>query len=240
MSNFQKPQGYQREQTRRMTQLAILAAIAIILNFIQGIPIIPPIYKLDFSTLPVWIAALLLGPFEGVVVAFIKALSGLFHSSSMGVGELADFLCACSLTLVSAYIYRARDGKFDRMLTLWGNSIAKFVSRVLKKVKHTAKTANAWTETLFILISTVAGILALIIVGAVANYYILIPFYVNLSTYKMTEDQIVGLISKTVPSVNSLPKLIMYATVPFNLLKGAILAFLTWPIHAQLKKYIKK
>ncbi len=227
MKDNQKPQGYRREQTKRLTQLAILAAIAIILNFIQGIPIIPPFYKLDFSTLPVWIAALLVGPLEGVIVAFVKALSGLLHSSSMGVGELADFLCASALVLSSAYIYRARSGKFNALLGRWGASLAKACG-----------SASAWTETLFILISTVAGVLAHALVGALANYYILIPFFANL--YGMPVQKIVEMIQKTIPSVDSLMKLILYATVPFNLLKGAVLAVLTWPIHSQLKKYIKK
>lgn len=80
-----------------MTRVGVLGALAAILYFIPGIPIIPPIYKLDFSTVPALIAALTGGSAQSIIVILIKDLTGLLHSSSSGVGELADFICSAAL-----------------------------------------------------------------------------------------------------------------------------------------------
>ena len=191
-----------RFSVRKMTRIAALSAIAAILYYLPGIPVIPPIYKLDFSTVPVWIAAFALGPLEGVIVALVKDLSGLLHSSSSGIGEIADFLCACALTVSSSLLYRR------------------------------------WKTPALKVAAMVAGIFSMVLVGAAVNYYLMIPFYVNVQGLPL--DKIIGMVAKSIPSVNSLPTLIAFATSPFNLLKGVVLALVTWPIYRKLDTILKK
>lgn len=191
--------------TRSIVRVAVLGALAAILYVIPGIPIIPPIYKLDFSTMPAWIAAIYMGPAEGIIVMLIKDVTGLLHSSSAGVGELADFLCGGAIVVCSAFLYGRKSGKI-------------------------------WNIFVFAL-----SVVVMSLVGAAVNYWILIPFYVHVQGFPL--DAIISSIGKTVSAVNSLPTLIAFATVPFNLLKGAILAVITWlvlwkikPLHKPLKK----
>ena len=191
-----------RYSVRTMTRVAALSAIAAVLYYLPGIPVIPPVYKLDFSTVPVWIAALLLGPVKGVIVAFVKDLMGLLHSSSSGVGEIADFLCACALTIPSALLYRR------------------------------------WRKSVFKITAMVIGIVLMVLIGAAVNYYVLIPFYVIVQGVPL--DGIIDKVSDIIPAVHSLPTLIAFATSPFNLLKGVVLALITWPIYWKLKTVIKK
>lgn len=91
---------------RKIATIAILASVSAIL-FMVEIPIVL-FYKLDVSNLPVLLGAFSMGPIEGMIILFIKSLLGLLHSSSQGVGELADFLMGLAMLLPAALIYRRK------------------------------------------------------------------------------------------------------------------------------------
>lgn len=91
---------------RNLVRIAVLGAVGAVLALIPGIPIIPPIYKLDFSLLPTLLAGFAMGPLAGVLVALIKDVIGLITTSSMGVGELADFLMTVAMVAPAAWVYR--------------------------------------------------------------------------------------------------------------------------------------
>ncbi|MEG0513520.1 MAG: ECF transporter S component, partial [Clostridia bacterium] len=76
--------------TQNLTVISILAAISAVLYMVE-IPVVL-FYKLDFSNLPVLLGTFAMGPFAGMLVLLVKDLLGLLHSSSQGVGEIADFL----------------------------------------------------------------------------------------------------------------------------------------------------
>lgn len=86
-----------------MTRIAILAAAASIL-FLLEIPIVA-FYKLDLSNIPVLLGAFSMGPVPGLIILALKSAIGLLHSSSAGVGELADFVMGAALVLPAAIIY---------------------------------------------------------------------------------------------------------------------------------------
>ena len=116
MLKTQKRQSY---PIQYLTRIAILSALAAILfNF--EIPIFPPIYKLDVSNFPALLGAFAMGPMAGVWILLIKSATGLMHSSSAGVGELADFIMGAALVVPAALIYRmkkTRNGALIGMLT---------------------------------------------------------------------------------------------------------------------------
>ncbi len=93
--------------TRDLATVAILAAAASIL-FLWEIPLLAavPFYKLDFSNLPVLLATFAMGPLAGTLTLLIKSLVGLLHTSSQGVGELADFLIGLAMVWPAGLIYR--------------------------------------------------------------------------------------------------------------------------------------
>ena len=188
-------------RTRTITRVGVLGAIAAVLFYIPGIPVIPPIYKLDFSTVPVLLGGFAMGPLPGLCVLLIKDAAGLLRTTSGGVGELADFMTAAAMLLVSASVYKRR--------------------RTLKGA----------------LIGLLCGIAAMVIVGAAANYFIMIPFYVNVMN--MPLESIIGMIAKAIPAVDTLPKLILLATLPFNLLKGAALAAVVCLLYKRLSPLLK-
>ena len=90
--------------TRELSTIAILAAIAAVLFMIE-IPVVL-FYKLDLSSLPVLLGAFAMGPLPGTLILLVKALLGLLHTTSQGVGELADFIMGFAMLLPASLIYR--------------------------------------------------------------------------------------------------------------------------------------
>ena len=184
-----------------IARVGVLGAIAALLFLIPGIPIVPPIYKLDFSTVPVLLGGFSLGYVPGLLILLIKDLVGLTNSSSMGVGELADFLASAAMMLTAVAIYRRH---------------------------HSRRGA---------LIGLIAGTAVMTAAAALINYYIVIPFYV--AAMNMPAKAIVSMIGKVIPAVDSLPKLIAFATTPFNLLKGVVLSVVTFLLYKRLSPLLK-
>ena len=116
----QKTTRKKHMSTRNLATMAILAAIAAVL-FMLEIVVFPavPFYKLDFSNLPVLLGAFAMGPVEGVIILLIKAVLGLLHTTSGGVGELADFIVGCGMVIPAGLIYhrnKTRRGALTGML----------------------------------------------------------------------------------------------------------------------------
>jgi len=113
--------------TRQLSTVAILAAIAAVL-FMVEIPVVL-FYKLDMSSLPVLLGAFAMGPLPGTLILLVKALLGLLHTTSQGVGELADFIMGFAMMFPAAIIYRrmkSRKGAIIGMIV--GTVIATIVA----------------------------------------------------------------------------------------------------------------
>lgn len=76
------------------------------------------------------------------------------------------------------------------------------------------------------------GTVSMALIGALANYYIMIPFYINQMAFP--EEAILGMFSGILPAVDSLFKLVLLVTAPFNLLKGIVLSVLTMLLYKRL------
>ncbi len=100
-----------------IARMAVLAAIASIL-FVIEIPVVA-FYKLDLSNLPVLLGAFSMGVVPGLIILLLKSAVGLLHSSSGGIGELADFLMGAALVVPAAVTYvlhKTRKGAICGML----------------------------------------------------------------------------------------------------------------------------
>ena len=178
-----------------IARVGVLGAVAAILFYFPEIPVIG-FYQLDFSNLPALLGGFAMGPWAGLAIVAIKDVTGLLHSTSAMVGEVADFLCSGAFVVVSALIYQRH---------------------------KTYKGALAGMG---------AGIAVMALVGALANYYIMIPFYIGRMGFP--EEQIIGMMAAVIPAVDSIFKLILLVTLPFNLLKGVVLCALTLLLYKRL------
>lgn len=95
--------------TRMLVSIAVCSAVSFILMLLDfGLPILPSFIKFDFSDLPALICAFTFGPMAGVFVELMKNILHLFTTSTMGVGELSNFLLGCALVVPAGMIYKKK------------------------------------------------------------------------------------------------------------------------------------
>lgn len=87
------------------------------------------------------------------------------------------------------------------------------------------------------IIGMVAGTLSLTVLGALINYYVMVPAYAK---FFMPMEVIVGLGNKVNGRIDSLLSLILLATVPFNFLKGVLCSLLTALIYKKVSPILHK
>ncbi|NLD35161.1 MAG: ECF transporter S component [Clostridiales bacterium] len=84
----------------------------------------------------------------------------------------------------------------------------------------------------------VAGTVLMTIAGVLLNYYVLIPLY----TRFMPEEAIIAAAAAAVPfaGIDSLVKVVLFVTAPFNIVKGAIISVLTYYLYRYMGPVLKK
>ena len=112
-----------------MTRIAILAAAASIL-FLLEIPIVA-FYKLDLSNIPVLLGAFSMGTVPGLIILGLKSAIGLLHSSSAGVGELADFIMGAALLIPASTIYHRSKTRKNALAGMIAGTICMAIVGVL-------------------------------------------------------------------------------------------------------------
>ena len=94
--------------------IGMFSAVAMLLHLFDfALPFAPPFYKLDFSELPILVGTFAFGPAAGVMMEFIKILLKLCikGTSTVFVGDLANFVIGCSFILPASVLYAFRKNK---------------------------------------------------------------------------------------------------------------------------------
>lgn len=109
------------EKVRKLTVVAMLAALSSVLMFISfPVPLMPGFIKFDFSELPALIASYAFGGIYGVIVCLVKNLINLPLSTTSGVGELSNFILGASFVYIAGIFYKlkkTRTGALSGALT---------------------------------------------------------------------------------------------------------------------------
>ncbi len=119
------------KKIRFLTITAILGALATVLQMFEiPVPVfVPGFIKLDFSDLPAILATFLVSPVSGVIVCLIKNVIHIATSSSVGIGELANFLTSAACVLPAGIIYKLKPTKKMAVVAmLVGAFISAFAS----------------------------------------------------------------------------------------------------------------
>lgn len=86
-----------------------------------------------------------------------------------------------------------------------------------------------------VLMATLAGSAAIAVMGALANYYLLIPFFSKV----MPMDAIWAACAEINPAIDGLSAYILFGAVPFNVVKGLLLTALTLLLYRKLEGFLK-
>ena len=75
------------------------------------------------------------------------------------------------------------------------------------------------------------SIAVITVVGALANWFILLPFY---AAAYMPYDAILSACQAVNPAIDSLAGYILFGVVPFNLIKGTLVALITFVVYKRI------
>lgn len=103
-----------RRGARYVVFVAMFGAVAAVLMMFE-IPLFfaPSFYKIDLSEIPVLMCSFYLGPVAGVVCELIKIVIKLLlkNTSTMFVGDFANFVVGCTFVLPASVIYHIKKTK---------------------------------------------------------------------------------------------------------------------------------
>lgn len=86
-------------------------------------------------------------------------------------------------------------------------------------------------------IGMAAGTAVLTAFGSVFNAFYLLPAFSAL--YGMPLEAIVGMGTKVNPAINSVSTLVLFAVVPFNLLKGVVVSVITFLLYKHIERLLR-
>lgn len=90
-------------------------------------------------------------------------------------------------------------------------------------------------------LALLCSIPAIIVVGALVNYFVMVPFYAAVFFADAGGlDGVVALSAKVIPAIHDKLTLILFAFCPFNLLKGLILTVITLPLYKKVSPLLHK
>ena len=114
---------------RKITKVAILSALAgILMIFETVLPLMPPFLKIDLSDIPALVGAFALGPINGIIIEFIKNLIHLPFTSTLGVGEVANFVIGSFFIGTAGLIYKYKKTKGGAVLGMLFGTIAMTIA----------------------------------------------------------------------------------------------------------------
>ena len=110
MENSAKTQTLANTNTKKIVQIAMFSAVALVIYYLDfPVPFMPPFIKLDVSNVVCLFAGFTTGPIGGLLVCLIKnvihtVIKGL--GTTMGIGDIFDFVTSAAFTLTSSLIYK--------------------------------------------------------------------------------------------------------------------------------------
>ena len=111
---------------RALVVTAMLSAVGCVLMMLDfPLPmLIPSFVKMDVSELPALLAAFSMGPVSGIVVCLMKnILAAIFHGSTLGIGEVCNFLMGAVFTGVAGLIYKHSKTRKMAVIARWRASL---------------------------------------------------------------------------------------------------------------------
>ncbi|MBR2861166.1 MAG: ECF transporter S component [Clostridia bacterium] len=106
------------KNTRKLVITALFSALAYILMLLDfAVPfIIPGFIKFDFAEIPALICAFVAGPIWGAAVCLIKNAIHLLQTSTVGAGELSNFLLGVCFVVPAGIIYKKNKTRLGALI----------------------------------------------------------------------------------------------------------------------------
>ena len=86
-----------------------------------------------------------------------------------------------------------------------------------------------------VIIGLVLGIITMTIVGCIANYILILPFYSTI----MPIDAVINMGSKINPLITNKITFILWIIAPFNFIKASLISLATLPMYKKTEKILR-
>ncbi|NLJ98564.1 MAG: ECF transporter S component [Tissierellia bacterium] len=172
---------------------------------------------LDF---PLWFTP----PFIKFDISDVPSLIGSF-----AMGPMAGVLVQLLKNLLDLFIDGSDTAAIGELANFIVGSIFAYSAGLIYYKNKTLKTA---------IIGMIVGTLTMTISISLINYYIMIPFYAK--AFGMPIDSIVAMGSAVNKYVVDFKSLIIYAIVPFNLFKGAVVSLVTLILYKRVSPILHR
>ena len=173
---------------------------------------------LMFFDISTWFAP----PFLKIDIADLPALIGAF-----AMGPMAGVLIQLVKNLLNLMVEGSATGGVGELSNFLVGSVFAYSAGFIYHRNKTLKNA---------IIGLVVGVLVMTTIASLSNYFIVFPLYSKL----MPLDQIIQMAAALNSRVVDYKTMIIYAVVPFNILKGTIVSLVTILIYKKISPILKK
>lgn len=167
---------------------------------------------LMFFDLSVWFAP----PFLKLDIADLPSLIAAF-----AMGPMAGVLTQLIKNILSILIEGTSTGGVGEISNFFVGSVFAYTAGFIYYRNKTFKRA---------ILGLVTGVILMSLFASLSNYFIIFPLYSKI----IPLDQIIELASKLNRFVVDYKTLIIYAVIPFNLLKGTVVSIITLLIYKRV------
>ena len=175
---------------------------------------------LMFLDLSVWFAP----PFLKLDLADLPALIGAF-----AMGPMAGVIVQLVKNLLHLLVEGSSTGGVGEISNFIVGSTFVYIAGLFYYRQKSFKTA---------IIGSIAGVIAMTIVASISNYYVVFPLYAKV--YGMPMEALINMGSVLNKNIVDLKTMIIFAIVPFNILKGSIVAILSILIYKRVSPILHK
>ena len=167
-------------------------------------------------------------PIPGIFPDFLKIdisdVPAIF--GGMSLGPVAGFIIVFIKNLFQAMTASTTAWIGEIANLLIGGSYVVIVSLIYRHKK----------DIKGLLIGFILGTIAMIIVGCLTNYYMLLPFYAKV----MPMEAIISMGNIINPRITDLGSFVILMIAPFNLVKAVLISLITLPLYKKMEVILKK
>lgn len=175
---------------------------------------------LMFLDLSVWFAP----PFLKLDLADLPALIGAF-----AMGPMAGVLVQLVKNLLHLLVQGSSTSGVGEISNFIVGSAFVYTAGLFYYRNKNFKTA---------ILGSIAGVIAMTVVASISNYFVVFPMYAKV--YGMPMEALIDMGSVLNKNIVDLKTMIIFAIVPFNILKGSIVAIVTMAIYKRVSPILHK
>lgn len=175
---------------------------------------------LMFLDLSVWFAP----PFLKLDLADLPALIGAF-----AMGPMAGVLVQLVKNLLHLLVQGSSTGGVGEISNFIVGSAFVYTAGLFYYRNKNFKTA---------ILGSIMGVIAMTLVASVSNYFVVFPMYAKV--YGMPMEALIDMGSVLNKNIVDLKTMIIFAIVPFNILKGSIVAIVTLAIYKRVSPILHR